>query len=520
MKVGNSHKRCRVCERNTATHMCEDCGEVFCLDCLESKATEYYVCSECHHTLGSPEPDESFEECPECESEELSIGKRIEEICPRCHSSKVVSIDDKRRDLGKKLRDSVMKLQYGHVKLREFNSKLTASKRLLVSLRMANFLHYHWIEDNIEGIQDEASAVKKRVVNQADMVGRQMAAETKGIIDPNGWSPDQFPFIEGVANRIGELGDHFKSVVDEALDDCLTKLDDITTQLEGLDYYRKEFASFYKHAELSVNELPVCALSEIRVTGSDFLKHDKATGTLYITNKRIVFIAEVGTFRKNMEIIFDFPLIYLNSIEEDGRIRKRLVLKMKQGDLKLSCDEQTEEVLPDYLEIAKKFDRYMQTDMQRVRRIEQSTLNISDVRLKIEELVYSLLSPSNRGGTGSHSMNERYHTGYGWQERPAAGYGRPNVPTPQHFTDHLEDILNRASLGQANGYRENNPQIQRLKRDARDLQQAVSRTVDLFRNRRLVPEDFVRRYRSLMLDSYRTRKEIDDVIRRRSDPHW
>ncbi len=500
--------------------MCEDCGENFCLDCLESKTTEYYVCSECHHTLGTPEAGEPFEKCPECECEELSTGKRIEEICPRCHSSRIVSIDDKRRNLGKKLRESIMTLQYGHLKLREFNSKLTASKRLLVSLRMANFLHYHWIEDNIEGIQDEALAVKKRVVNQADMVGRQMAAETKGIIDPSTWTPDQFPFIEGVANRIGELGEHFKSGVDDALDDCVVRLNETTTQLEGLDYYRKEFAGFYEHAELSVNELPVCALPEIRVTGSDFLKHDKATGTLYITNKRIVFIAEVGTFRKKMEVLFDFPLVYLNSMEEDGRIRKRLVLKMKQGDLKISCDEQTEEVLPDYLEIAKKFDRYMQTDMQRVRRIEQSSFNISDVRLKIEELVYSLLSSSTRKRAEDLTMNERCQDRYHYQKRPAAGYGTMNGYGSQHFTDHLEDVLSRASLGHGERRGDIDPQVQRLKRDARDLQQAVSRTVDLFRNRRLVSEDFVRRYRSLMLDSYRTRKEIDEVMKQRSDSLW
>jgi hypothetical protein len=500
--------------------MCEDCGEIFCLDCLDSRTSEYYVCSECHHTLGTPEPGESFEKCPECGSEEMSIGKRIAEICPRCHSSRTVSIDEKRRGLAKKLRKSITTLQYGHLKLREFNSRLTAAKRLLVSLRMANFLHYHWIEDNIEGIQDEALAVKKRVVNQADMVGRQMAAETKGIIDPNTWTPEQFPFIEGVVNHIGELGEHFKSGVDEALDDCVIRLDETTTQLEGLDFYRKEFADFYEHAELSVNELPVCALPEIKVTGSDFLKHDKATGTLYITNKRIIFIAEVGTFRKKMEVIFDFPLVYLNSMEEDGRIRKRLVLKMKQGDLKISCDEQTEEILPDYLEIAKKFDRYMQTDMQRVRRIEQSSLNISDVRLKIEELVYSLLSSGHRGNSNDFAVRDRYHTRYGWQGDPAARYAGGNGRGPQPFTDHLEDLLSRASRNSDNGFREDNPQIQRLKRDARDLQQAVHRTVDLFRNRRLVPEDFVRRYRSLMLDAYRTRKEIDDVVDTRRDYLW
>ena len=175
-----------------------------------------------------------------------------------------------------------------------------------------------------------------------------MVAETKGLIDYNSWSPEQFPFIEGVKNRVTQLGLLYENNVDDTLVMVKRSLKEVTQHLDGLSYYRKHFNGFYEHAELSVNELPVCAFPEMKVVGSDFLKRDKAQGTLYITNRRVVFIAETGIVRKRKEIVFDFPLAYLKGLEEDGRLRKKLILSMKQGNIKLVCSDQTKKVMPDY----------------------------------------------------------------------------------------------------------------------------------------------------------------------------
>ncbi|MFW9980884.1 MAG: hypothetical protein ACFFE3_03075, partial [Candidatus Thorarchaeota archaeon] len=300
--------KCRSCQSNIATHMCEDCGAAICSDCLDSNSSEYTVCGDCHHTLGTPGYGEKFEECPECESVNLSKGRRTIDICPRCHSSRVVLLEDRRRSLALDMRHAIMSIQYGHTKLREFTSKLVVAKRLLVSLRMANFLHYRWIEEKIEGIQQELPAIKNRISSQAEITAKRMAAETKNFIDYNLWNPTQFPFIEGITNRITEMGIYYKQNVEQALDPLRSTLRDVRKQLDGLEYYKGQFTTFYEHNQLSVGELPVCALPEIKVAGSDFLKNDKALGTLFLTNKRLLFIAETGRVRKKMETVFDFPL--------------------------------------------------------------------------------------------------------------------------------------------------------------------------------------------------------------------
>jgi len=520
----SSNRICRACKSKGATHLCEDCGAVLCSNCLETKSTSSYVCKECHSILGTPLPGQRFEECSDCGSENLSVGRRMEEICPECHSTRTILVDVKQRSIAQELRQAINSLQYGHTRLREFNNKLIGAKRLLVSLRMANFLHYRWLDDKIQSTQEELPAIKNRIGNQADMLARQIAAETKGLMNTATWSASQFPFIEGVTNRVTHLVSQYKHSVDEALSEADLTLKDIIKQLDGLNYYRSQFSGFYEQTELSINELPVCALPKIKVTGSDFLKHDKATGILFITNRRLVFIGQTGVVRKKTEIIFDFPLLYLTSIEEDGRFRKRMVLKMKQGDVKISCSEQTKKVLPDYVEIAKKFDRYMQTDLQKVRKLEQANVNVSDVRLRIEDLIYSLNTGRNRPSS---------HMTY---PHPPAGayYAEPSSPQPRYahhdyggyrqgaqFKDHLGGTMDRGGYQQYPGARgEMAAEIETLRRNASSLDNAIRDTIHLFRGGRLVPEEFIRRYKGLMRDSYHTRKDIERRSSRDAGYHW
>ena len=505
--------------------MCEDCGAAICSDCLDSSSSEYTVCSECHHNLGNPEFGEKFEECPQCESENLRKGRRTTDICSRCHSSRVVLLEDRRRTLALDMRHAIMSIQYGHTKLREFTNKLVVAKRLLVSLRMSNFLHYKWIEEKIESVQQELPAIKNRIASQAEITAKRMAAETKNFIDYTIWNPTQFPFIEGITNRITEMGIYYKRNVDQALEPLRGTLKDVRKQLDGLEYYKGQFTTFYEHNQLSVGELPVCALPDIKVAGSDFLKNDKAFGTLFLTNKRLLFIAETGRVRKKMETVFDFPLIYLKSIEEDGRLRKRLVFKLKQGYLKISCSDQTKKVLPDYIEIARKFDKYIQTNMQRVRKIEQQDVSTSDVRLKIEGMVYSLLSTNTRSQYDSKDPIRQP------APRPRITDWDTSRTRPSPFADYyrqpetVREEFGRTkgrydeSLNPRHGY-DTSPAVNALQNDALSIDNAIQDTVYMLRNGQLMAEDFIRRYKELMRDSFHNRREMEQISRNARDSLW
>ena len=262
-----------------------------------------------------------------------------------------------------------------------------------------------------------------------------------------------------------------------------------------------------------MGELPVCAFPEVKVAGSDFLKHDKATGSLYVTSKRLVFIAETGTFRKKTEVIFDFPLLYLNGIEEEGRLRKRVLLRFKQGDVKIVCTEQTQKVLPDYIQIARRFDKYIQMDLQRVRKLEACDINASDARLKIDDLVYQLLSRNHYDTTPLKSPSPPRRQPSGWYN-PAVTTSNPQSRTYSSFRDELDDIIDRANtwrFGPSTPPQDS--ESVHLKRVAQDIEREIAETVRLLRNGLIIPSEFVRRYRGLMRDQYRLRRQMNQYRR-------
>ncbi|MEM4735377.1 MAG: hypothetical protein QXS20_06605 [Candidatus Thorarchaeota archaeon] len=515
MKADHKTNVCVSCQNAGAINMCQDCGAVLCPDCLRTKTTQYLVCGDCHGHLG-PDAKSSDPKCPSCGSKNIRSGRRTEQVCPRCLSTRVISIEERRRKLAGDLRHAIMLIQHGHVKFREFANRLMLAKRLLYSIRMANFLAFNWLEDKLEGLLDGVPLIKNRIVSQADIVARRIAAETNGFMNQETWDIEQFPFIEGLTRRITEIGNQYRQTVDETVEPSLRELEELIKHLEGLDYHRREFAGFYQHSELAVNELPICAIPEVRLIGSDFLRADHGTGELYVTNKRMVFIAETGRLRKTTGVVFDFPLMYLNSIEEDGRIRRHLVLKMKQGDVKIACSEHTQKVLTDYIEIAKRFDRYVQTDLQRVRRLEQVDVAASDVKLKIDDLVYTLLS-SRRTSLAPHDrsrLNERELTGDRTNGRwfPPWDYeARRRMPISSGLPS-LDRMEPRTY--DTYGYRRaEDDLLRRFREEADQLDRAISRSIEDLRLGRLMTDDFVSRYRSLMRERYTMRRRMDEYLR-------
>ncbi len=522
MTADPNSSRCSICDKNRATHMCEDCGTILCVDCLESRNSEYYLCTNCHHSLGVPEPGETFESCPECGSDRLSTGKRIDNICPNCHSVRIVLIEEKRRDLAQEMRHAIMEIHYGHTKLRETSNRIHSAKQLLVSLRMSSFLHYKWLEDKIEECHENIVAAKNRISNQVEIIAKRLAAETKGLMNHNQWVPSQFPFIEGVAHRVSEICKQYKKAINDTIEPIQKVIAEIDRQLDGLNYYRNQFCGFYEYAELSVNELPVCAFSDIRIVGSDFLKNDKALGTLYVTNRRLVFIAETGRVRKKTDIVFEFPLQYFKSFEEDGRFRKRIVMRFKQGMIKILCSEQTMKVMPDFVEIARNFSRYVQTDLQRVRKLEQKSVNIEDVRIKIDSLVHALLS--GRFQTISpHSYpppNPVMFDGPHYSTSPFMEHNQQDY-SPYSYKQELDRTFatgsDRFMMGNLN---HDSNRIEEIQRKLSEIEIALDDTVRMFREGRLVPEDFTRRHRILMRELYELRHQINGASAHGQYSNW
>jgi len=392
---------------------------------------------------------------------------------------------------------------------------------------VAKFVHYHWLEKQLEELQEQVPVLKNRILNRAEMVARQLAAETSGIMHTPLWTADQFPFISGVINRIRDLLQQYRQQVDDTLADTWKRLDSVQETLDGLEYFRRIFKGFVEYVALEVQEFPVCAFPDIRLTGSDFLKHDRATGTLYVTNRRLVFIATTGTLRKRESVVFDYPLPYLAGIEIDGRIKKRVIFQMQQGEIRISCSEDTQRVLSDYLEIARNFSKYAQPDMQRCRQLQRFDGDSSDVRIRILDLIDDLLSRERRRRI-SMARSDISGSAYGAPHMPlshAAGIGHPQHAaqyTPIAHPSEMDIYIPHGLSSQpsrdstwadpSSGFRTPSQYEQLYD----DIKREIQATVQALRRGRLTPDEFVRRYRDLMRDSF----EVQQAMKNRARGPW
>ena len=172
-----------------------------------------------------------------------------------------------------------------------------------------------------------------------------------------------------------------------------------------------------------------------------------------------------------------------------------------------------------------KFDKYIQTNMQRVRKIEQQDVSTSDVRLKIEGMVYSLLSTNTRSQYDNRDPIRQP------APRPRISDWGTSRSRPSPFADYyrqpetVREEFGRTkgrydeSLNPRHGY-DTSPAVNALQRDALSIDNAIQDTVYMLRNGQLMAEDFIRRYKELMRDSFHNRREMEQISRNARDSLW
>ena len=93
--------------------------------------------------------------------------------------------------------------------------------------------------------------------------------------------------------------------------------------------------------------------------------------------------------------------------------------------------------------------------------------------------------------------------------------------SPSSFRRELErEVGRRDPLGTYEQQYRPSASLDTLKRDVESIHSAIRETVHLLRDGRLVAEDFIRRYKDLMRDSYQTRREIERQTRETRDRFW
>ncbi|MHA2396866.1 MAG: hypothetical protein ACXAC0_09200, partial [Candidatus Thorarchaeota archaeon] len=92
---------------------------------------------------------------------------------------------------------------------------------------------------------------------------------------------------------------------------------------------------------------------------------------------------------------------------------------------------------------------------------------------------------------------------------------------PESFRDELDRVIGQYDQRpNARPTYDASPRVHSLQRDAVSIDNAIRDAVHMLRSGQLVTEDFIRRYRDLMRDSYHNRREVERATRESRDKLW
>ncbi len=496
----NNETLCEVCHRRSATHICNDCGLVFCEDCIKKTMSQFVFCADCgSEVIGKKETkDGPVYYCLECGSQNLKAGRRINATCPKCGSKNISTIDSIKSDLSNRIKEEIYQLRYGGKLLVDLAKKINATKRNLVSLRMSNFVENRELEDILNKIYAAWSALKVQIESQTKSAAKEIIGLTKGRLDSEKWTPSDFHTLEGILSRIEIVIDNYLETVNSNSEQIKKDLDLLIEKIKELESFRLKFDAFWRHCRLNLNEFPVAAVDDLTLTDSSFLKVDKCDGILYFTNQRILFIAIKGLFSKKETIEFEIELKEIAGVQISGRLRKRIDLITRQGTIQFIYFDDIDSVLESYISRAKEFNRNAQLNLDYIRQLDKRNIETSQIMDAVEKILKIIL----KAGYHPAISNKGFHNFERSQISPALNIPIVTEAPPRSVPVANTDIIVEKRI---------RDRINQLEQNKFSIEQMTQELKEMHRGGQISIEQFTKQYMALMKELYVINSELEKI---------
>lgn len=497
----NNDASCEVCHSRSATHICNDCGLVFCESCIKKTMTQFVFCADCgSEIIGKKETkDGPVYYCLECGSQNLKAGRRINATCPKCGSKNISSISSIKSELSNRIKDEIGQLRYGAKVLVDLSKRINSAKRSLVSLRMSNFVENRGLEDSLNKLFSAWAALKVQIESQTKSVAKEIISLTKGWLDTNRWAPSDFHTLEGIISRIEIVMEQYLDSINKNSEQIQKDIKILVEQINELEMHREKYESFWRHCRLNLNEFPVAALDSLTLTDSTFLKVDKCDGILYLTNQRVIFIAVKGLFSKKEEIEFEIDLGDVAGTQISGRLRKRIDLITRQGSIQFVYYEELENILESYLNRAKEFNRNAQLNLEYIRQLDKRSINATNIMDAVEKILKIIFKAGYQ--IRSQGNFERFE-----QEQIFTKRNIPIIserPIPNVSSRPLTpDIIVESRI---------NERINQLEQNKFSIEKMTQQLKEMHKMGEISIEQFTKQYLALMKELYIVNDELEKI---------
>lgn len=385
---------CHKCGLKEVKWICRACGAGLCRNCVSVKVEKFPICLACGSknikelkTEKRKSKDLSNYFCGDCKSRKIVLVTKYVKTCSKCGSTQVVDFAEEQATLKAKFRKLSFEIKYGYIKLGKLARKFDYVKRTLIFVRRSRFFNYPVIERTLMDVFNDYNLVKMRVLGKIEEIGSLLVSIGPKFSIEKQFRVEDLPYLRSILTRIETDLNNYKSYVDESLTEITEKLSKLEILVSSLYKHCQEFSEYKDILSLDFDEKPVYVIQNAKFSGSDIIRVPKEGGKLFLTDRRIIFLAEKGLFKKSFYKSFEIPLDLVRNVEIRGRLMKRLIIKCNDGELAFSFSSDMLPLVKDYINIALNFEKYSLKDTIITSKVSSLILETSDLKAKVEKIL-------------------------------------------------------------------------------------------------------------------------------------
>lgn len=390
---------CIFCSTKRAVYYCEDCNLSFCEDCGDSERRTIYICSGCQSKNVECRQRASVNGelyiCKDCGSLDIEAQLVVQRSCPSCRSPRVLSIAKKKLILIQQLKEVVDGFKLGYRELKGFLREFRGLRQKTLALRAVGYLHDPVIEQTLLSVYETIRGVSNELLERATQEIDLFRIQMEKFYDYSHWTAADFPQIELLIKQIYEDVTRYQKYVEKILSQPKKEQGMVKSKLNVIRYYKSIYDEYSEHLNLFPGELPVCAFRDIKFAKSTIHSLKKGKGILFLTDQRVIFVRRSGIIFKKIQRIFNFNYTHVLDVTIAGRVFKKLLFIMDQGDLIFSSSRKMMEAILDYLRISVNFGKYRINDEKVLATLDQIQLSTKHLEKQIDKKIVQLVAGSS-----------------------------------------------------------------------------------------------------------------------------
>ena len=438
---------CRFCQRTIKlAYYCENCGINCCSDCLHEEKNDYFICQDCNSKNIETSETGKKKKCKECGSENLTQSSQLLKSCPKCHSTSIVNIYEKKEELEKSFLNLIKNVRNFITPFSELVNSMYQLRQMVKNARAPPIKCFHFsnLEPDLLALFKLLVYVKDNFHEKISILFNHLSLNKEYFFDIYTQPNANVIIIEGILENLTINYESIQEYVSNNVKTINSSLDTMKKNLKFIDKITYYFDTYKKFLNLAEDEKPIYSIHAKLANGlNTHDKYKKSKGVLFITNLDLSFVQFSGKLKKRKQAIFKAPVNDLIKIRVQGKVLKKLYIEFPYGRYEFTLPPNSINKVLDYIVLARNFEDTIKFDEDAAQKLENFYVELNEITAFIEETINSFFSLkcqyNSQNQKNEHQQSNQYF---------------PNFPNPQlshpnfYHNNAFHNDLNRNAYNQ------------------------------------------------------------------------